>query len=399
VEASGRSGETAEGGRGAPRAGAWIVGAAGNVAACLATGWAALRRGLIEPIGLLTESAPLARLPLAPLDGWVLGGHEVRARTVRETADVLASERVVRADLPARVAEDLAALQAEVRPGVAAVGSGDELARVRDDLASFRQRHGLARVVVLHLATTEPPWAPPAGEAPPDDPDALLGALRAGQLRLPPSALYAAAALDLGMGFVNFTPSVGSDLPALHALAQARGAVHAGADGKTGETLVKTALAPMFDVRRLRVRSWFGQNVLGNGDGEALAQSDRRASKQRTKGAALAEILGYAPESHVGIDFLRSFGDWKVAWDHIAFEGFGGAQMSMQFTWQGCDSALAAPLCLDLLRLCELAARRGEKGALAWLALFFKAPLGTREQRLGEQYRLLLEHFAPELPA
>jgi myo-inositol-1-phosphate synthase len=203
--------------------------------------------------------------------------------------------------------------------------------------------------------------------------------------------------LDLGLSYINFTPSVGSDLPALHALAEARGALHAGADGKTGETLVKTALAPMFEARRLRVKSWFSQNVLGNEDGASLANHERKRSKLRAKATALPEILGYTPESHVGITYLPGFGDWKVAWDHIAFEGFLGTPMSMQFTWQGCDSALAAPLVIDLARFCELAARRGERGVLAYLALFFKAPMGTREHRLAEQYRMLCAHFAQEL--
>ncbi len=373
----------------AERVGAWIVGGAGNVATTVAVGLAALARGLIEPVGLVTCAEPLAQLPLAPPGAFVLGGHELPGRDPRETARGLAAERVFREDLVCATAPELARYCEELRPGIDGACGAAELARVRADLASFRERHRLARVVVLHLATTEAAVALPTTS----DPDELLAAITRDTAKLPASALYAAAALDLGMGYVNFTPSVGAGLPALEELARRRGAPHAGADGKTGETLVKTALAPMFAIRELRVTSWFGQNVLGNADGAALADPARRDAKRKTKGAALGEILGYEPDADVGISYLRAFGDWKVAWDHIAFEGFGGARMAMQFTWQGCDSALAAPLCIDLLRLVELAQRRGERGALPWLAMFFKAPVGTREHRLEAQHRMLLEHL------
>ncbi len=384
-----------------PSLGVWLVGAAGHVGACTIAGWAAVRAGLIPPTGLITADAPLDGLPLVGLDDVVFGGHELAGRTVDDAARALVAEGV----LPAAVVEApavraaLAAAAAELRPGVDGEGAGDALDRVRDDLAAFRDRHGVARLVVVNVASTEPPLAPePEHDAWPDDPDALLAAVRAGR-RLPASALYAAAALDLGAGYVNFTPSTGAELPGLRALARVRGAVHAGADGKTGQTLVKTVLAPMFAIRRLRVRSWVSHNVLGNADGAALDDPARRASKQRSKAAPLAAILGYAPESHVGIDYVPSYGDWKVAWDRIVFEGFGGAQMSLELTWRGSDTALAAPLCIDLIRLVELALRRGERGALAYLGLFFKRPVGTHEHRLDRQWLALLAHVLPALAA
>jgi myo-inositol-1-phosphate synthase len=210
---------------------------------------------------------------------------------------------------------------------------------------------------------------------------------------VPPSLLYAAAALDLGFAHINFTPSTGSELPALHALALARGAVHAGSDGKTGQTLVKTALAPMFAIRRLPITSWVSHNILGNDDGRALDDPARRASKQRSKSAGLAAILGYAPDAPVAIQYVPSYGDWKVAWDRVVFEGFGGASMTLELTWRGSDTALAAPLCIDLIRLVEMAQRRGERGVLGHLALFFKNPMGATEHRLERQWQALLEHL------
>ncbi|MCA9674291.1 MAG: inositol-3-phosphate synthase, partial [Myxococcales bacterium] len=295
---------------------------------------------------------------------------------------------------PVRAA--LAATAAEVCRGVTGLVGWDAFERVRGDLARFRDRHGCAHVVVLNVASTE---ARPDGlDQVPATPDGLFEALRGG-LRLPASAIYAAAALDLGLAYVNFTPSTGSDLPALHALALARGAVHAGSDGKTGQTLIKTALAPMFAIRRLQVNSWVSHNILGNDDGRALDDPGPRAAKQHSKGASLAAILGYAPESRVGIDYVPSYGDWKVAWDRICFEGFGGAQMTLELTWRGSDTSLAAPLCIDLIRLAALAQRQGERGVLAHLAVFFKNPIGSSEHRLELQWLALIGHLLPVIGA
>jgi myo-inositol-1-phosphate synthase len=374
--------------------GVWILGAAGNLGACTVAGWAALRAGLLPPTGLATAAAPLASLPLVDLAEVPFGGHEVGGRTLAAAAAGLAAEGILPGAVleAAEVTAALAATQAEVRHGVDGLGGWADLERVRGELVAFRDRHQLERVVVLNVASTEPPLA----GALPEDPAALEAALRAG-LRVPASVVYALAALELGLAYVNFTPSTGSEPPALRALAAARGAVHAGADGKTGQTLVKTALAPLFAIRRLPVQSWVSHNVLGNADGRALAAPARRAAKLRSKGAPLAEILGYAPEAPVGIDYAPSYGDWKVAWDRVVFTGFGGATMSLELTWRGSDTALAAPLCIDLIRLVELAQRRGERGVLAWLAPYFKDPMGSREHRLERQWQALVDHCAAHL--
>ena len=370
-----------------------MIGAAGNVGACTLAGWAALRAGLLPPTGLVTAEGPLAQLPLAGLDQVPFGGHEIGNRTIVETLRGLVDQHVLPRSLldAPEVTGAIDAAQAEIRKGSDGLGGWDDLQRIRADLFAFRDRHHLERVVVLNLASTE---APLDGEVP-TDPEAFLAALRGG-LRVPASVLYATAALDLGLAHVNFTPSTGSDLPALHALALARGAVHAGNDGKTGQTLVKTALAPLFAIRRLPVTSWVSHNVLGNEDGRSLHDPARRASKQRSKAAPLAAILGYAPEASVAIDYMPSYGDWKVAWDRITFEGFGGAAMSLEMTWRGSDTSLAAPLCIDMVRLVELAQRRGETGVLAHLAVFFKSPMGTGEHRLERQWQALVEHLLPE---
>ncbi len=258
--------------------------------------------------------------------------------------------------------------------------------RLVRDISDFRERRDLARVVVIHVASTEPPARPhPAHQSL----AALTSALELPGNVLPPSSLYAFAALSAGCAYIDFTPSTGVSLPALDELARAQGVPYAGRDAKTGETLVKSALAPMFADRALAVRSWSGTNLLGGGDGATLADPAAGESKRISKDRALPGILGHQVEGQTHIDHVPHLGDWKTAWDHITFEGFLGVRMTLQFTWQGCDSALAAPLVLDLARLMARAHERGRSGAVKELGFFFKDPIALDEHRLQSQYELL----------
>jgi len=241
-------------------------------------------------------------------------------------------------------------------------------------------------VVVVNVSSTEAPIEPHDAH---DDPALLLSALDRGLGVLPPSALYALAAVQSGCAFVDFTPSVGARLPAIEALAEAHEVPLAGSDGKTGETFMKSVLAPALGQRNFKVRSWAGMNILGGGDGAALADPTRVQSKLNSKGKLLDEILGYPVEAPIHIEDVRDMGEWKTAWDHIVFEGFLGVRMKLQFTWEGCDSTLAAPLLLDLIRLAALALERGEAGPMVNLAFFFKDPVGTSEHQLHKQFEML----------
>ncbi|MBK7876766.1 MAG: inositol-3-phosphate synthase [Planctomycetes bacterium] len=389
------------------RIGLWMIGARGSIATCVAYGLAGLRDGLLEPIGIATARGPLADLDWAPWETFVLGGHDVCRRSVSESAAELVRHGILTSDLVVASAPDAAAFEARVRPGILDepdVGFADldprasrngalepraQIEQVVRDLTAFRAENALDAVVVVNLASTEahraerPEWA---------DLAAFESALQEGRMQ-PASVLYAYAAFQCGAAYVNFTPSRGSSLPALRELAMQRGLPHCGSDGKTGETLVKTALAPMFAARALRVLAWQGYNMLGNRDGEVLSEPAHRESKLRNKGEAVRAILN-DPElhSHVGIDYVPSLQDWKTAWDFIHFEGFLGARMSLQFTWSGSDSALAAPLVLDLVRLSELALRRGEAGVLEHTACYFKAPLNGGTHDFHAQFGRLIEY-------
>ena len=167
---------------------------------------------------------------------------------------------------------------------------------------------------------------------------------------------------------------------------------HGGKDGKTGETLLKSVLAPMFALRNWRILSWVGHNIFGNRDGLVLDDPNNKASKIKTKDQVISSIVGYKPQTHVSIEYIESLDDWKTAWDHVHFRGFLGTKMTMQFTWQGCDSILAAPLVLDLARLALLAQRRDEFGIMRHLACFFKSPMGVEEHDFFKQFAMLGEY-------
>jgi myo-inositol-1-phosphate synthase len=371
------------------RTGLWLVGAGGSVAATVAAGLAALRAGVATRTGLVTAQPALDAADLVDTADLVTGGHDVTSVSLAKRAESLAAAGVIPHDLPALVAHDLDEASTRVRPGytVGVEGQREAVERLASDLRDFRDREGLARVVVVNVSSTEGPVVEHPAHA---DRASLERAWDAGESPLPPSSVYAAAAFAAGCAFVDFTPSAGARLPVLEALALEAGMPWGGSDGKTGETLLKSVLAPMFAMRSLDVRSWAGTNLLGGGDGATLASPHARQSKIDSKAAGLEALLGHEVEGPLHIDHVADLGDWKTAWDHVTFAGFLGTRMTLQFTWQGCDSALAAPLVIDLARLLDLALRRGESGPLAALGFFFKDPAGLEQHALAPQHDLLV---------
>ncbi|MFE9046282.1 inositol-3-phosphate synthase [Streptomyces sp. NPDC012421] len=377
------------------RTGVWLVGARGSVATTVVAGAAVLAAGLAEPTGCVTETEPLRGLPLPGFGDLVFGGHDIATVPLRKRAEQLVDAGVLPSFVPTAVADALDAADREIRSGVRSTADGPQAryaAGLAADLETFREVHGLDTVVVVNLSSTEPD---PAPGGPPATPAELRRALAERAGVLPPSSLYAYAALLADCPYVDFTPSAGMRSPALELLAADLGVPYTGRDGKTGETLVKSVLAPMFTRRALRVRSWSGTNLLGGGDGATLRDPEAARSKTRSKNQVLENILGHRVEGETHIDDVPDLGEWKTAWDHIGFEGFLGVRMTLQFTWQGCDSSLAAPLVLDLVRLMAVARRSGASGPQPQFGFFFKDPVeeapGTRpEHGLDAQYRELL---------
>lgn len=380
--------------------GLWLIGAGGAVGGSTALGLAALRRGLICETGLVTCLPDLGGPDWVPWTNIVLGGHEIRDVTWLDAVwelhhrSGLYSEDVIRsceADLSAWQgavrkgtlcgAHPHAFMEAEINGAPRGETAAQTVTKLARDMTAFREAHALAHVVVINVATSEPAPGPEVSER------------KGGSIEpWPTSSLYALAAVDAGCSYVNFTPALGILAPGVLDRALQAGTLFAGRDGKTGETLVKSALAPMFAARHLEILTWAGHNLLGNRDGQALRDPAVRASKIRTKDKTVSAILGYAPATHVSIEYAESLQDWKTAWDLIHFEGFLGTKMTLQFTWQGSDSALAAPLILDLARLTDLEKERGGGGAMNHLAFFFKDPLGATTMNLHEQWAMLREH-------
>lgn len=375
--------------------GVWLLGARGSVAVTSVVGALAVSSGRSLPHGLVTELPPFARCGLPALGSLVFAGHDIATMTAAERAAELASAGVLPAALPGELAAELAAYDARIRPGLRREVPDQRAAidRVQGEIEEFRTAHGLDRVVVVDVSSTEPPPG-----VLPEDLEGLEAALAAGEGPLPASSAYALAAFRAGCPFVSFTPSAGPRPAAVAAAADRAGVPWAGSDGKTGETLVKTTLAPMFATRALTVTSWSSFNVLGGGDGRTLADPEAAASKLGSKAKGLEQILGHPVDGPLHIDFVPDAGDWKTAIDLVGFTGFLGTRMTMQFTWSGCDSALAAPLVLDLVRLVARAHEAGRTGPVSELGFFFKDPAGSDEHRLSAQWDQLVR-LAAELGA
>lgn len=392
--------------------GVWIIGAKGGVSTTMITGALAINQGLASPTGLVTEKPEFAGLEMAEVDQLYFGGYDIRRESlydnacrINEATGTLGEGRLL------RLKDYLDEVEQEIKPGIT-VNCGESInalvneelpknsltlreivAEIQSDLKSFVERFELDSLVMLNLASTEPfnpnHLASPASQKLAE----LEKALDNNELEnFSAGTLYAYAAIDLGFPYINFTPSQGSGTPAMQELALNRGVPHMGKDGKTGETMVKSVLASMFPIRNMKVKSWAGFNILGDRDGEILANPKNKATKIRSKDEVLRNVLGEDVFTYTAINYVPSLDDWKTAWDHIHFEGFLDTKMVMQFIWQGCDAVLAAPLAIDLVRLADFAKQKGEKGLMPHLAVFFKSPLGVNEHALTRQYAMLEEY-------
>lgn len=384
------------------RLGVCFVGAGGAVASTVIAGITLMKRGLAPRIGMVTETDLKQTLSCAPLDSMVFGGWDLRDENIYEAA---IRERIVPENLLKKVEPELRAIKPW--PGVVSprfLGSREgtnvvtanshreELEILSRNVKEFKATNKLDRVIIVNLASTE-------RHAQVSDVHRTVAAFEAGlqknDERISPAMKYLYLACKLGAPHVNFTPSL-SKIPALEALAESSGIPIAGEDGKTGQTLLKTALAPAFQVRQLRVDGWFSTNILGNNDGKVLDDPESNKTKVASKLSVLDEILGYeVPDHQVHINYYRPRGDEKEAWDNIDVSGFLGERMQIKINFLCKDSILAAPLVIDLVRLIDVAHRCGERGIQRQLSLFFKAPYHREGERavndLFKQNTLLQE--------
>jgi myo-inositol-1-phosphate synthase len=256
---------------------------------------------------------------------------------------------------------------------VAANSHREALELIRSDLSRFQDEQRADRLVVINLASTE--RTPELGAACLQSEDAFEEGLDRDDGAISPAMLYAYAAIDNGLPYANFTPSAAADIAPLTAMARRRGVPIAGKDGKTGQTMIKTVIAPALRERALHVDGWFSTNILGNSDGKALDDPKSLESKLGTKRSVLDQILGYPVEDHiVMIHYYRPRGDDKEAWDNIDLTGFLGQKMQLKLNFLCKDSVLAAPLVIEIARLLGLAQARGDSGVQEQMGLFFKLP-------------------------
>ena len=384
------------------RLGVCFVGAGGAVASTAIAGVALMKRGLAPRIGMVTENGLPQQLGCAPLESMVFGGWDLRDDSIFEAA---LRERIVPEHLLRKVEPELRAIKPW--PGVvssrflgSAQGSNvvtakshrEELEVLTRNVKDFKASNKLDRLVIVNLGSTE-------RHAEVSEVHRTIGAFEAGlqrsDERISPAMKYLYMACKLGVPHVNFTPSL-TKVPALEGLAETSGIPIAGEDGKTGQTLLKTALAPAFQVRQLRIEGWFSTNILGNNDGKVLDDPQSNKTKVASKLSVLDEILGYEVADHqVHISYYRPRGDEKEAWDSIDIQGFLGERMQLKINFLCKDSILAAPLVLDLVRLIDVAQRHGERGIQRQFSLFFKAPYHREGERavndLFKQNALLQE--------
>jgi len=381
------------------RLGVLMVGL-GAVASTFVAGVELIRHGLAEPVGSLSQMgtirlggrAPLVRdvVPLAGIDQLVFGAWDPVADTAYDAAvrcgvlDRLTHIEPIAGELkgiePMPAAFDQNYVRRLDGPNVKPGGSKRDLAdALRSDIRDFRAAHSCDRLVVICCASTEILLEPcPAHE----DLDALEAAIDANDASLPPSMLYAYAALREGVPFINGAPNLTIDVPAMVELAQAAGVPIAGKDFKSGQTLVKTVLAPMLKARMLGLRGWYSTNILGNRDGEVLDDPGSFRTKEQTKLGVLHDILqpGLYPQLYgdvhhkVRIDYYLPRGDSKESWDNIDIFGWLGYPMQIKVDFLARDSILAAPLALDLVLFTDLAQRAGLAGVQEWLSFYFKNP-------------------------
>ncbi len=365
-----------------------IVGVNGAVASTMIAGVELMKRGLVPRLGMVTERTDANvgeslpdLLDLASLDNLVFAGWDVRFGDVfegalhhkvmpRETLAVIESE--LRAIKPWRGV--FAREYAENVQGdhiVPPLSFREQLAVIRRNIEDFKRENNLTRVVMVNLSSTEAFLEQSAVH---ESLDAFEHGLDRDDPAITPAMRYFYAANEACAAYCNFTPSL-TNVPALAEHAIVMRTPFAGMDGKTGQTLVKTALAAMFRVRRLHIEGWYSTNVLGNNDGLILDSPGSNKTKLLSKAAVLDSIVGYKVENHhVHIHYYKPRGDSKEAWDNIDIVGFAGIPMQMKINFLCQDSALAAPLVLDLVRLLDVAQRAGERGVQPQLSMFFKSP-------------------------
>ncbi|OLD77632.1 MAG: inositol-3-phosphate synthase [Ignavibacteria bacterium 13_1_40CM_2_61_4] len=384
--------------------GVLIVGLNGAVSTTFLAGVMAVRRGIARPIGSLTQMgairlgkrtehrSPLIRkfIELAKLDDLVFGGWDIRDENCYESAvhaGVLNSEHLdhVKKELvslrPMKAVFDQFYVKRLKGSHVKkAVTKLELMEQLREDIRAFKKANGVDRCVLVWCGSTEVFISPNGVHK---TLKKFTEGMKKNHADIAPSMLYAYAALMEGVPFANGAPNLTVDAPALAQLAREKGVPISGKDFKTGQTLLKTVIAPMLKARLIGLSGWFSSNILGNRDGEVLDDPESFKTKEESKLSVLEGILqpGLYPDLYknyyhkVRINYYPPRGDNKESWDNIDIFGWMGYPMQVKINFLCRDSILAAPIVLDLILFMDLAQRAGMRGIQEWLSFYFKSPM------------------------
>jgi myo-inositol-1-phosphate synthase len=381
----------------------------GAVGTTLIAGVELARRGLGRPIGSMTQMGTIRLgkrsdkrvpkvkdfVPLADLNDIVFGAWDPisddaytaalkagvlnKYEHVEPIADFLKSIKPMPAAFDQKYVKKLQG--DNVKPGTSKREWAEAL---RADIRRFKEENGCDRLVMVWCGSTEIFIAPGAAH---QSLAAFEAAIDANDESIAPSMLYAYAAVMEGVGYANGAPNLSADFPAMYELAAQKQVPIAGKDFKTGQTLLKTVLAPMFKARLLGVDGWYSTNILGNRDGEVLDDPESFKTKEESKLGVLEHIL--QPETYpdlygnmyhkVRINYYPPRGDAKEGWDNIDIRGWMDYPMQIKVDFLCRDSILAAPIVLDLALFLDLAQRSGLHGIQEWLSFYLKSPTHAPE--------------------
>ncbi|MBU2573005.1 MAG: inositol-3-phosphate synthase [Elusimicrobia bacterium] len=383
--------------------GVLMIGLNGATANTTVVGTKVLLKKLVPDYGMVTQTAVFSGHPLVKLDQLVFGGWDLNSGSAYDAA---VRNKVLEEKWLKAVRKDIE----KIRPMKGIVTSHDvdflkssdnikpvknrreQLEAIIKDIRTFKKANRLKTVVIVFLAS--PLKCVKLGRAHRDIKN-LKAAIAGNDPAVTSGMLYALAAIETDSPFMDFTPNITLEVPALVDYAAEKKVPLAGQDGNTGQTMMKTLIGQMLKIKNLRLAGWYSTNILGNMDGKVLALPEHCVLKMKDKLNVLTEVLGYGGfDNVVDIRYYLPRGDNKEAWDNIDFQGWLGMPMSFKINWLGRDSILAAPLVLDLIRLLEYAHRRGEGGLQGHLAMFFKHPLGAHVRGFFDEYTLLRDHYA-----
>ncbi len=403
----------------------------GAVSTTFVAGVELIRRNLSKPIGSLTQMGhirlgkrtdkknPLVKefVPLARLDDLVFGAWDIfpdDAKEAAKKAGVLSNEHIQSVEgflenlQPMKAVFDQNYVKNLNGKHIKSAASKMELAeQLMQDIENFKSKNNVSRVVMIWCASTESYIEASAAH---QSLAKFEAALKNNDPTIPPSMIYAYAALKSGASYSNGAPNLTTDTPALLELAMEKNLPVSGKDFKTGQTLMKTILAPGFKARYLGLAGWYSTNILGNRDGEVLDDPGSFKTKEESKLGVLDTIL--QPEVYpdlygnifhkVRINYYPPRGDNKEGWDNIDIFGWLGYPMQVKVDFLCRDSILAAPLVLDLVLFMDLAQRAGMRGIQEWLSFYYKSPMTAaglypehhlfiQEMKLKNTLRYLME--------